>query len=489
MSGFFDEVLEATRSAEAEEGWLAGFLGAPAPEALAAWVARSGTAHLDARALRVRLSRDVAELDQRIGRQLDRILHAPKLQRLEASWRNLRWLVERLTPGSTRVRIRVLDVSWSELAKDLDRAIEFDQSQAFRLIYTEEFGTPGGTPYSVLLGDYFVAHRPRPDQRVDDVRTLRSMSTVAAAAFAPFVVGAHPTLFGVDTLSELGRPLDLDRIFSSTEYVTWNALRDTEDARFLAVTLPRVLTRLPHEGDVGRADGFHYRERIEHVDDYLWGNACHAFGAVVLRSAETSGWPSDLSGCQVGVDGGGIVSELPLHEFGLDRPGTVAKPPTDLVVTDHAERAYGGLGLIALCACKDTPYAAFYSLPTLQRPKRHDRVDATRNAKLSALLQNILCVSRFAHYLKVLCRDREGSYADAGDIQKDLQVWLAKYTISGNDVPKELQAKHPLRSAQVQINEVPGKPGCYSSVIHLQPHMQFDQMTSSMRLVTEMLTK
>lgn len=472
-----------------EEGPLARFLRAGIHDALSAYLEFvSDDEELTPRRLRARVARDIAWIDRTIGEQLDAILHAPRFQRLEASWRGLRWLVEQ-KGSAPQVKVRVLDLKWTELAKDLDRAIEFDQSHTFRKVYSEEFGTPGGEPYGVLLGDYFVGIRPRSDQPVDDVRTLRAMSSVAAAAFAPFVVGAHPSLFGVDSFADLGRPMNFERIFAGTEYVAWNSLRKTEDARFLAVTMPRVLFRSPHAEAVGRRDGFGYRERAHELEHYLWGNSCYAFGSVLLRSFETSGWLGDIAGVEIGIDGGGLVVDLPRDEFGVDRPGTLYKPPTDLVVTDRVERMLGMLGVISLCACKDTPYAAFYSLPSLQQPARHDRPEANRNAQLSAVLQNVLCVSRFAHYMKVLCRDREGSFATADQLRGELQAWLSNYVMSGKNPSKELMAKHPLKAGNVTIAEIPGKPGCFNSVIHLQPHMQLEQLTSSIRLVTEMTTK
>lgn len=423
-----------------------------------------------------------------LAEQVDAILHHPLFQRLEASWRGLD-LLTRQAGGAENVVIRVLDASWRELVRDMERAIEFDQSALFRKAYSDEFGSPGGRPFSVLLGDYYVAHRPRADQPVDDLQALQSISQVAAAAFAPFICSAHPALFGLDSFTALGRPIDLARVFGSAEYGRWNRFRDQEDSRFIGLTLPRVLLRRPWTYDVQRADHMRYVEDVGGggADRYLWGNACFALGSVLIRAFRACGWLADIRGVVPGEESGGLVVDLPGLGFDLEREGAVYRPPTEFVVTDSRERELADLGFLSLCACPGTPFAAFYATPSVQRPERHTTEDASANARLSAMLQYVFCASRFAHYLKVICRDRTGTYARAEEIEAELTSWLNRFSVSSENAKEEIQARFPLREGSVQVREIPGRPGTFATIIHLRPHFQLDQMTSSIRLVTEVV--
>jgi len=490
--GLLEGVITATKeNRSAVRGRLEPFLAERSPwEALRIWLdPQPGDAVPSRRDVITRLTLDIAAIDRLLSAQVDRILHHPRFQRFEASWRGLWYLVGKAA-ASDRVLVRVLDVKWRELARDLERAIEFDQSALFRKVYSEEFDTPGGQPFGVLLGDYFLAHRPRPDQRVDDVRTLRGVAQVAAAAFAPFVGAAHPSLFGVDSYMDLGRFIRLDKAFAQAEYIAWNSLREQEDSRFLALTVPRVLMRAPHDHDSRRTDGFVYREKVSHPsgEDYLWGNACFALGGVLIRAFTDCRWFADIRGVVPGEESGGIVADLPRIDFGLEERGTSWRPSTDLIITDAQEKELGDLGLIALSACHGAPYAAFYEVPSLQSPTGYVTDEARVNAHLSTMLHYICSVSRFGHYLKMICRDRAGSFSTAEEIEDELNNWLHEFAVSNEDASPEIQARYPLREASVKIHEVPGRPGTFSSVIHLLPHFQLDQMTSSICLVTEMKT-
>ncbi len=437
--------------------------------------------------LLARLARDVAALDELINTQLNAVLHHPRFQQLEAAWRGLAWLVEGL-PAGQEIKVRVLGLSFEELARDLERAIEFDQSQLFRKIYSAEFGHPGGEPYGVLLGDYHVAHGVRPGSKVNDLRVLRGMAQVAAAAFAPFVAGAHPSLFGLETFGELERFLDLPRTLRGAEYVAWTSLRQSEDTRFMALTLPRMLMRKPWAYDVRRRDGFAFEEVCTRHEDFLWGNACFAFGRVLIRAFERSSWPAQIRGVERGVEGGGLVSGLPAPDFGTDRPGVARRSSLEVMISDRLERTLSDLGFMPLCHCPGTELAAFYGTPSLHLPATYSSAEAQVNAKLSAMLQYVLCASRIAHYIKVICRDRTGSYTSAQQLEQLLSRWLLKLTTSTEDADPDLQARFPLRDSSVSLREVPGKPGCFHSVILLNPHFQLDHMTSSIRLVTEIVT-
>lgn len=458
--------------------------------ALRMWLglSSSGRIALTKEGLLQRLSSDVATLDELLTEQVNAILHHPDFQRLEASWRGLRYLTEQCS-GAEGVKLRVLNLSWKELVGDLQRAIEFDQSQFFNKIYNEEFGSPGGEPFGVVLGDYEIRHTVSAEHPSNDLEALESLSHIAAAAFAPMVMGAHPALFGLEDFSQLGMPLNLPRTFQQTEYLKWRAFRDTEDARFLGLVLPHVLMRLPYEDDGLRRDSFRFVERVDGPDHsrYLWGNAVYAFGAVLTRAFAQSGWLAQIQGVERGVEAGGLVTGLPQHSFSTDATGLATKYSTDVLITDAQEKELGELGVIPLCACKDTPWSAFYGSASIQKPKTYDEVPATVNAKLSSMLQYMFCVSRFAHYLKIIGRDRIGSFATAQECQSYLQRWLHNYTIDADDASVEAKARAPLREGKVEVREKPAKPGSYHCVMHLRPHFQLDQVVTSVKLVTEMV--
>ncbi|MFE0752558.1 type VI secretion system contractile sheath large subunit [Inquilinus sp. NPDC058860] len=478
------------RDAAADAGPLAAFLAEPRTgEALILWFGASEAARVlsDREALALAIDRDIARIDALLSAQLDAILHAPRLQALEATWRGVAYLVEQ-ADQATSTRIRILDIAWAEVCRDLERAIEFDQSQMFQKIYEQEFGMPGGEPFGVLLGAYEMRHAPAPDHSTDDVAGLKGMMRIAAAAFAPFITAAHPGLLGLESFAELGLPIDVARGVQAPDYARWNAMRDLEEARFLGVTVPRVLMRLPWADDGSRADGFRYREDASSPDlsGYCWGPAIFAFAGTLIRAFESSGWFAEIRGAARDGSRGGLVTDLPIDHFGTDRPGVGAKLSTDVELTDAQEEELSRLGLMTLCRARDTPYAVFHGNPSLQRPERYDRPVATANARLSAMLQYIFCISRFAHCVKVIGRDRIGAFQHAEDCQEFLRRWLLDYSIASDTATTEERARYPLREVDVAVRELPGRPGLYSCVIHLQPHFQLDQVASSFRLVTEL---
>jgi type VI secretion system ImpC/EvpB family protein len=487
----FDAIVEATAEARGEAmGALGRFLREPSPwEALALWLGRG--ARLRERPTRERvarlLSRDLARLDALIRRQVHAILHHPAFQKLEASWRGLRYLVEQVDEGEN-VKIRMLHVTWKELARDMERALEFDQSQLFRKVYEEEFGHPGGEPFGILLGDYEIRHLPGPDHPIDDLSALAAIASVSAAAFAPFIAGVHPSLLDLGSFADLERPLDVSRTFQQQEYLKWRAFRQSEDARFVGLTLPRVLRRLPYRDDGSRADPFRFREEVAAPDrgEYLWGNAVYAFGAVLIRAFAASGWFAAIRGVGPDATGGGVVTGLPVPWFDTERPGLASKCSTDVIITDAQEKELGELGFIPLCHRQDSDRAAFYGNQSVQKPQEFQELPATINARLSAMLQYTLCVSRFAHYLKVISRDKLGSFLGPSDCEDHLRRWLLNYTVANEDAAPELKARHPLREARVRVRERPERPGHYLCVAHLQPHFQLDQMAMAVRLVTEL---
>jgi type VI secretion system ImpC/EvpB family protein len=489
-SSLLDEVLDAAAASPVPTGaGLDRFLHEScAGKALAAWLGPAAILRGPALKERVaqRLSRDIARLDALLSRQTNAILHHPTFQRLEASWRGLRYLVTQVPEGAN-IKIRVLNVTWKELARDLERAIEFDQSQLFRKVYEDEFGTPGGEPFGVLLGDYEVRHSPTAEHPVDDLGALASLASVAAAAFAPFIAGVHPSLLDLKSFIELERPLDLAKTFEQVVYVKWRAFRLTEDARFVGLVMPRVLMRLPYADDNSRVDGFRFREDVEDPSrkEYLWGNAIYAFGSVLIQAFAESGWLAGIRGVQRGIEGGGLVMGLPAHSFSTDKSGIAPKCSTDAIIADAHENELAELGFIPLCHCQGTEFSAFYSNQSVQRPRQYDEVAASVNARLSAMLQYMLCVSRFAHYLKIIGRDMVGRLANPAECEEQVRRWLQNY-ISNDNASPDLKARRPLGEARVRITERPGQPGNYVCVAHLRPHYQLDQLVAAVRLVTDL---
>lgn len=430
------------------------------------------------------LNRQVAELDRLISEQANAILHHPSFQELEARWRGLAYLTRREPPdGGPPIKIKMLDVSWVELARDLDRAIDFDQSEFFRKVYEYEFGSPGGEPFGAIIGDYEIHLRPQPGSRDDDAEVLRGIAGVAAAAFCPFFANVSPDMFGLSDF--VGLQLSLDHAQHLRSYHKWQALRDHEDARFVGLVLPRVLMRRPYPA-AGRVDGFSFTEDVAGPDDrkYLWGGAAFALGAVILRAFENAAWPANVRGVQRGVDAGGLVRGLIADEPGTDSPGIAHKYVTDVVISDDLEKQLGDLGFIPLCHCYDVPFAAFYSVPSIQSPKAMDRTRANANAKISSLIPPMLCVSRFAHYLKVMARNRIGA-VNPDELEIELQEWLMRYVVNDDNASPETKARNPLRDARVRILAKPGAAGSYRCVIHLVPHYELDDMAVRVRLTTD----
>jgi type VI secretion system ImpC/EvpB family protein len=311
---------------------------------------------------------------------------------------------------------------------------------------------------------------------------------VAAAAFAPFIAAAHPTLLDLKSFADLERPLNLPRTFEQLQYLKWRQLRQAEDTRFLALVLPRILLRAPYEDDNHRADGFLFREEVERPgrEDYLWGNAAYAYGAVLARTFGRSGWLADIRGVRRGEDTGGLVTGLPLASFKTDRPGLVPRSSTEVIITDALDQVLGDLGFLPLCWCQDTDLSAFYGSQSIQASRSYDDLAATVNARMSAMLQYVFCASRFGHYIKVIMRDQVGGYSTTNDIERYLSNWLHQYTNANDDASPELKARFPLRESRVVVSEVPGFPGRYNCAVYFRPHFQLDQMVGSIRLETRL---
>ncbi len=483
-TGLLESILEEARSVSPGDELRA----ARTPEEVVrAWLRTAGERPKTVGELLLRISRDVGLIDDVVTRQVNAILHHPRFQKLEASWRGLEFLVDGVPEGAN-VRVRVLDASWQELVRDVDRAMEFDQSQLFRKVYSEEYGVAGGAPFSVLLGDYEIRPRPAAGHSTDDMSAVRGISQVAAAAFAPFVTAAHPAMLGVDEFGELERPMNVSGIYGQPEFRPLRSLRATEDSRFVGLVMPRVLVRRPWFDGPGRDRGFRCFETgggLEH-EQYLWGTAVYAYGSVLCRTFAETGWLADIRGVRRNEVAGGVVTELPVRDFGVDAPGVASSGSTDVLIGDALEDDLAAVGLIALCPCRGTDWSAFYSHPSLQLPRVYDRQDATANALISSMMPYVLCVSRFAHYLKVMCRDKVGSFAEASDVQRFLDDWLRTYVIDDPEATLETKARYPLREARIEIHEMPGQPGSYGCVVELRPHFQLDDLASTIQLVTQL---
>jgi len=419
----------------------------------------------------------IAQIDHLISLQLNEILHAPAFQKLEGSWRGLKYLLDN-TETSTMLKIRVLNVSKKELLKDLQRAAEFDQSATFKKIYEDEYGVFGGEPFAALIGDYEFTKHP------EDIELLDRMSHVAAGAHAPFLTAAGPELMNLDSYTNLGTPRDIAKIFDSTEFAKWKSFRESEDARYVGLALPHILMRLPYGRDTKPVDGFNYEEAVDGTDHskYLWGNAAYALGTRLTNAFAQYSWCAAIRG----VEGGGLVEGLPAHTFRTDEGDVALKCPTEIAITDRREKELADNGFIPLVHCKGTDYAAFFSVQSAQKPKVYNKDAANANARLSTQLPYILAVSRFAHYLKAMMRDKIGSFMSRSQAERFLNDWIQTYTIGDDDAPAQIKARNPLREARVEVVEVPGKPGAYRAVAFLRPHYQLDELSVSLRLVAEL---
>lgn len=428
----------------------------------------------------------IADIDLLINDQLNQIIHHPRLQKLEASWRGL-WLLVKQAEGGSDVKIKLLDINWREVAKDISKAMEFDQSQLFQKIYSDEYGSPGGEPYGAIIGDYEICHRTSNKHKTDDISTLAGLAQIAAASFSPFITSASADLFGMEDFTSLGRPINLDNIFSQTEYIKWNALRQGTDSRFIGITLPRVLMRRPYQAENTGNKKINFTEHNDGTGkDNLWGNACYAFGCVLIREFSDIGWFGHIRGAPRNQLSGGIIKEFAIDEHETDADGISFKPVTDVIITDELEKRISELGFVPLCQGYLSPYATFYNNQSIHAPKKYNELNEFTNARISSMLQHILCGARISHFIKLMVRDKVGSFMSADDCEDYITKWLMKYTTGSEDLDWEAQARYPLKSGYVRVKEHPNKPGEYLCVIHIQPHYQLDQMVSELKLVTEL---
>lgn len=473
-TSFLEQAIGATRQTPRDE--TEELLKTLAQEAM------NGTVTWD-KSLTVTINAAIDAIDAALSKQLSTIMQNEKFNKLEGSWRGLHHTVMN-SETSAQLKIRVLNVSKKEIQKDLEKAVEFDQSQTFKKIYESEFGTSGGEPYAALIGDYEFSSRP------DDVDMLANMSNIAAAGFCPFISATAPEMFGFDSFQELSKPRDLEKIFESPEYIKWRSFRDTEDSRFVTLTMPRVLARLPYGEATTPIEAFNFEEgnvsadgvaqQSDH-DHYCWMNAAYAMATTLTKSFATYGWCTSIRG----AEGGGKVEGLPTHTFTSDDGDLDAQCPTEIAITDRRESELSKLGFLPLCHYKNTDYAVFFGGQTTQKPKKFDDPDTTANYKISACLPYIMATARIAHFLKIMGRDKIGSFVEAAEAEEWLNKWINGYVNNSSDASAEMKAQYPLREANVEVKEVPGEPGVYSAIAHLQPWLQMEELTTSLRLVAK----
>jgi type VI secretion system protein ImpC len=423
------------------------------------------------------INQRIAQIDHLVSLQLNEVMHHPAFQKLEGSWRGLKYVLDNseMTP---MLKVRVLNATKKEVLKDLQRAPEFDQSALFKKVYEDEYGVFGGEPFGALIGDFEFTKHP------EDIELLEKISQVAAASHAPFLTAAGPELLSLDNYTNLGQVRDIGRIFDNTEYAKWKGFRESEDSRYVGLCLPHVLMRLPYGKDSKPVEGFNYEENVDGTEHgkYLWGNAAYALGARLTNSFSQFGWCASIRG----VEGGGLVEGLPSHTFRTDEGDVALKCPTEIAITDRREKELADAGFIPLVHCKGHDYAAFFSVQSAQKPKLYNKDEANANARLSTQLQYILAVSRFAHYLKAMMRDKIGSFMSRSQCERFLNDWINTYVVGNDDASASVKAKNPLREARVEVVDVPGKPGAYRAVAFLRPHYQLDELSVSLRLVADL---
>ena len=418
----------------------------------------------------------IAQIDHLLSLQLNEIMHHPDFQRLEGSWRGLKYLMNQSETGPM-LKVKVLNVSKKDLLRDLQRAPEFDQSALFKKVYEEEYGVFGGTPFGAMLGDYYF------DKSGQDIELLEKISNVAAAAHAPFMTAASHEMMSMDSFTELDSPRDLAKIFDNTEYAKWKGFRASEDSRYVALTAPRILLREPYGSATVPIETFNYEERVDGTNHghYLWGNAAYALAANVNKAFLMYGWTASIRG----VESGGLVEQLPIHHFRTESGEIAMKCPAEVQITDRREKELADLGFAPIVHQKNTANAAFFSVQSAQKPKIYDDPLASASARLSAQLPYIFSTSRFAHYLKVMMRDKIGGYTSRADAEAFLNRWIQNY-VAPTNANAAMKSKLPLSHARIDVMDVPGKPGVYRAVAFLKPHFQLDEMSISMRLVADL---
>src|SRR5262247_2433646 len=422
----------------------------------------------------------IAALDRKLSEQVNLIMHHKAFQEIESAWRGINYLVTN-TETDEMLKIRVLNISKADLGRTLKRykGVAWDQSPVFKKVYEAEYGQFGGEPFGCLVGDYYFDHTP------PDAELAGQMAQVAAASHCPFIAGVSPTVLQMESWQELANPRDLTKIFGTPEYAAWRSLRDSDDARYLGLTMPRFLSRLPYGAKTSPVEEFDFEEDTEGAkhDKYTWSNAAYAMAVNINRSFKMYGWCARIRG----IESGGAVEGLPCHTFPTDDGGTDMKCPTEIAISDRREAELAKNGFMPLVHRKNSDFAAFIGAQSLQKPAEYDDPDATANANLAARLPYLFATCRFAHYLKCIVRDKIGSFKEKEEMAAWLQKWIMNY-VDGDPAhsTETTKAQKPLAAAEVQVEEVEGNPGYYSAKFFLRPHYQLEGLTVSLRLVSKL---
>ncbi len=434
------------------------------------------------------IANTVKDIEAVISKQLAAVMHHADFQKLEGSWRGLQYLVKNSETG-TNLQIKVLNVTKNELKNDLESASEFDQSELFKQVYTQEFGQAGGTPFGAMIGDYEFSNHP------DDIGMLRNISSVAAAAFCPFIASTSCKMFGFDSWTELNTPRDLALTFNTPSYIGWRSFRKTEDSRFVVLTMPRTLARLPYGANT-KTNDLNFEEvelgadgkpkTIDH-NQYCWMSTAYVYGTKLTEAFATTGWCTAIRG----RDSGGRVDALPTHIVKSEDGDEEMKCPTEVQIPDRRENEISNLGFLPLCHYKNNDFAVFFGGQTTQEPQKYEGKDgdaATANAAISARLPYIMATSRIAHYLKAIARDRIGSFMERENCEKWLHNWIHNYVTTDPNPDEHIKARYPLAEAKIEVKEIPGQPGAYNAVAYLRPWLQFEALTTSLRMVAKIPT-
>jgi type VI secretion system protein ImpC len=422
----------------------------------------------------------IAALDRKLTEQINLIMHTEEFQKVESAWRGLHYLVNN-TETDEMLKIRVMNISKNDLAKTLKKfkGTAWDQSPIFKKMYEEEFGQFGGEPFGSIVADYYF------DNSAPDVELLSSMAKVAAAAHAPFISAAAPSVMLMESWNELANPRDLTKIFQTPEHAAWRSFRESEDSRYVGLTMPRFLARQPYGAKSNPVEEFDYEEDTSAPDskNYTWANSSYAMAVNINRSFKEYGWCSRIRG----IESGGAVEGLPVHAFPTDDGGVDMQCPTEIAISDRREAELAANGFMPLVHKKNTDFAAFIGAQSLHKPAEYDDPDASANAALAARLPYLFATCRFAHYLKCIVRDKLGSFKERDEMERWLTKWIMQY-VDGDPASSSetTKAQKPLAAAEVVLEEVEGNPGYYTSKFFLRPHYQLEGLTVSLRLVSKL---
>ncbi len=417
----------------------------------------------------------IAQIDDLLSAQMDEIIHHHSFKKCESLWRGLSYLVHQV-PQQANVKIEILNISKTSLSDNFKEQEDLLQTDLYRHIYVDEYDTPGGEPISAIISNFEF------DASSGDIFLLKKIAEVVSLAHSPFIANVSPSFFHKKQVGEIYQIKDLQGYLSSAEYIGWKMLRQSDAARYLGLTLPRFLLRLPY-GQDNSVKSFGYEEdySAEHAADYLWGSASFPFAANMIHSFSRHGWAVNIRGPQ----GGGRVRGLPLHYFDMGR-GWEAKIPTEVLISEAFELELSELGFIPLSYYKHTDYACFFSANSIQMPALYDSVQATANSRINSRLPYIFLISRIAHYLKVLQRENIGTQKPKAQLEQELNAWLKNLVTHMNHPGAETIAKHPLREAKVVVDEIADNPGYYRVHLYIVPHFQVEGLNVRLSLVSRL---